>query len=294
MVDTCLDVAHPKVRPFVSRRDHISSDRKLCDVSPMLEKWVKDANVQPTMTDSGLMQFPNELLLNVLESCPAFGDKVCFALTCRRTLAISLDHLETLKRKLAAPWAGERLICVGDYGEWKHLPHGVLTSAERREFEALHAKGDYDVRSYGGFGFMRETTTELFDGDFRKDKALERVVKNIRGEDAKRFLALYRPSYPVRGDWVLCNLTKGLVVRASTIAALTMKKGADKTSPFMMRAEQDLGHVVLSLLYAPSGAWMGNKFCVTTLDRMPPLENGKEWRDASKAMARVVKEMCDY
>ncbi len=53
--------------------------------------------------NEGILRFPNELLLNIVELCLGVLDKDCFAATCKRILSLSCDHIEACKKKLATP-----------------------------------------------------------------------------------------------------------------------------------------------------------------------------------------------
>ena len=265
-----------------------------------MDKWVEGANVHPTVVDKGLMRFPNELLLAVLQHCPTILDKICFALTCRRLLVISRGHVEKLKTEIAAPWAGERIICISDAVLWSGLPHDLLTEAERRKFQEAQAADDYYGDDDGLYVHFVGNMTPLF-SDLCFD-ATYRITQRMHSDSDSEFLrfkALYSRYYPVREDWVACNLTEALYIRASAIGALT--KQPTKTTPFIDGTCIDLGHAILTQLCwtdYPSvvmpqtdGPWIGHRFCITTLDRLPLPPAGKEWRDVTEM---IVELLSDY
>ena len=208
-------------------------------------------------------------------------------------LSLSLGHIEETKKKRVAPWAGDRLICTGDYAEWNRLPPKMLTEDERKEIKALDDKSRYPG-GYGGLGFMRDTKAVLYTGALH-----DKYIKRFAPEDRKRFEELYVPQFPVREDWVLCNLTRGLYVRASAIA--TLSKGPSAVSPLMPKRQPDLGHALVTQICWSSdpsgcvignqGRWAGNRFCITTLDRMPSPPEGKEWVDVSGKLVRCVENV---
>ena len=219
--------------------------------------------------------------------------KICLALTCKRMLSISLDDIEDAKSKLASPWVNTRIICVGDYAD--DLPPNVLTTSQQTK---LSKSNDYGSYSYGGLEFMLRKRVTLYTGHI-DDKLLGQFVARFPKQDRDRFEELYGLHYPPRDDWVVCNLTRGLYVRASSVAALSKQPAI--TSPFMPQCEKDLGHALLSQICwtsdpsgcvaSPNGAWAGNRFCITTLDRMPAAPDGKEWNDVSAKMCKAIRSI---
>ncbi|KAF8055457.1 hypothetical protein FPV67DRAFT_1641770 [Lyophyllum atratum] len=81
-----------------------------------------------------------ELVSMILKEIEDFAEMICFVLTCQRYFEICRPILEArLQELLACSWAGNRLICIGDYAVANDLPKGMLTEDEEElideEFE---------------------------------------------------------------------------------------------------------------------------------------------------------------
>ncbi|KAI0717199.1 hypothetical protein C8T65DRAFT_641688 [Cerioporus squamosus] len=274
--------------------------------SDKVDAWLEGFTATaPRINDQGLLRFPNELLMNIIELVPDVRDKVCLALTCRRLLSLSHDGIEELKKQLAAPWAGGRIICLCEYTNVNDLPKSLLTQEEKSEL-----KSDRKLSRYGGLRSLLDKHTPLFVGTYRlnlsRDKNLQNFLAPFSKPDRERFCELYGLHYPARDDWVVCNLTLGKYVRAKPIAELSKKP--DACAPFLPRCSPDLGHVIMYRIYWSSdgflgagcdfyrykgniarGSWAGHKFAITTMERMPDAPEGIKWEDISEQVAKDLE-----
>ncbi|KAF8077585.1 hypothetical protein FPV67DRAFT_1614578 [Lyophyllum atratum] len=76
---------------------------------------------------------PIELVSMILEEVEDLADIVCFVLTCQRYFEIGRPILEARSEEiLTYSWAGNRLICAGDYAMIDDLPEGMLTEYEKK------------------------------------------------------------------------------------------------------------------------------------------------------------------
>ncbi|TFK87084.1 hypothetical protein K466DRAFT_549288 [Polyporus arcularius HHB13444] len=279
--------------------------------SDKVDRWLEGFTaITPRDKDQGLLRVPNEVLIKIVELVPSIRDRVCLALTCKRLLSVSRDQIEELKKQLAAPWAGGRLICIGDYTDADDLPEGLLTEEKKRKL-----KWDPDSHGWGGMGHLLKKHTPLFLGtaclyrdiwgvSIGLDKKLQDFLEPFSKPDHERFLELYDVHYPARDDWVVCNLSLGKYVRAKAVAGLSGKP--DAPAPFLPKCSPDLGHAIMykicwsSDAYVGSdfygykeniarGKWAGHRFVITTMERMPDAPKGKEWEDISKQVAKDLK-----
>ena len=78
------------------------------------------------------MALPQELLDYIVQYLSG-EDIACLALTCKYFFYNLGLLLQRLLLQDNAPWAGDRLICLGGSGHG--APDGALTDAERRRFE---------------------------------------------------------------------------------------------------------------------------------------------------------------
>ena len=261
----------------------------------------------PLSRDAGLLRLPNELLIEIIKLCPDILDKICLALTCKRMLSLACEHIEAVKKARATPWVRGRLICVGDYVDYRSLPKDLLTKSEKKKLEERFKTRKGDSYGNGGLGHMLGMTTPLFQGNagLARNTTLQSLLARCSEPDRERILELHELHYPKRNDWVLCNLTRREYVRATAIAKAA--KHPNDRAPFLPRCKPDLGHVILYQIslstqglgpgYEESdrgrGRWIGHRFVITTMDRMPAAPEGKTWTDISQKVAEDLKYIWD-
>ncbi|CAH0048058.1 unnamed protein product [Clonostachys solani] len=86
--------------------------------------------------ESPVIALPQEVIEHIVsllvEDERAGGpDLICLSLTCSYFFRLLGSRVQTLLAEDEAPWAGDRLIFVGDYANG--IPEGVLNEAERRQ-----------------------------------------------------------------------------------------------------------------------------------------------------------------
>ncbi|KAF8058654.1 hypothetical protein FPV67DRAFT_1785724 [Lyophyllum atratum] len=88
---------------------------------------------------------PTELIIIILEEVEDLTDLVCVVLTCRRYFEIGRPILEArFEEMFTYSWAGNRLICAGDYADIDDLPEGMLTEDEKRLLDEKFEPGSTD------------------------------------------------------------------------------------------------------------------------------------------------------
>ncbi|KAI9472864.1 hypothetical protein BX667DRAFT_500581 [Coemansia mojavensis] len=78
---------------------------------------------------SPLEMLPQEIIERIFSFIPRSAAVFCFALTCHRFLEIGRQAIAMREKKYIAPWAGKRIICVGNCVEG--YPENVLTEKEK-------------------------------------------------------------------------------------------------------------------------------------------------------------------
>ncbi|KAG5635142.1 hypothetical protein H0H81_012293 [Sphagnurus paluster] len=74
----------------------------------------------------------NEVIDLIYKKFDNLEEVILLAVTCQRSYEISRRHLERWVQQLfVVSWAGDRLICIGDYAQMDDLPPGMLTDEER-------------------------------------------------------------------------------------------------------------------------------------------------------------------
>ncbi|RDB25968.1 hypothetical protein Hypma_006271 [Hypsizygus marmoreus] len=173
---------------------------------------------------------------------------------------------------LIGSWAGDRIICIGDYTDYRDYPKGLLTEAERRKITK---------------------TTSLYDIAYKKYD----TVRPIRfPSPAAESMAL---AFAHDQVWVLRNLSKHQYVRVDAL-------GADPKhvrGPSTRWGSPGLGDVLLPRIMWTSEtgqnyyegeigrrSWAGDRFDIQTLDTV---EGDDEWKDISMRVAREIERNHD-
>ncbi|RPD60147.1 hypothetical protein L226DRAFT_613106 [Lentinus tigrinus ALCF2SS1-7] len=274
--------------------------------SPKLERHLKRLSstvTPPAINNQGLLSLPDDVLLTILELPDiTFDDLAILAVTCRRLFDLSAKMLEEGRNYMSASWLGCRIVCMGDNTVEDDLPPALLNAEERAIIDAKIKEGKY--ANYGGLELLDPGASTLYRGAFTYFYSY--LQKFNSDADREAFEAVVGVAFPPkRRDWILCNCTKKEYVRASAIAELSGKP--NDAQPFLPRCRLDLGHALLAricwsteeLVNTPPklkmhrGAWVGDRFCITTMERMGGPKEGEEsweseWKDVSK---QVVKDL---
>ncbi|KAI0690322.1 hypothetical protein BC835DRAFT_1417896 [Cytidiella melzeri] len=253
---------------------------------------------------SRLLRCPNEILLLVFQEIDELHNAASLALADGKLLKIGLRRIEELQRHVYCSWAGDRVLCIGDYTDDDDYPDSVKNTVEvimqnlrdhAEEYPYIHSF--YSAAAESAI-FRRFQESQQVRGVNKLGLELRR-----RREDASDlYEALVSPNYPPVHEWVLCNISKGEYVRQTSIEAINKNKKMDVT--------YDLGHALLSRICWSSddsismpyknpsnplhrGSWAGDRFEVTTLDKLRP---DIAWRDVSEEVADTLREIyrCDF
>ncbi|KAI0047389.1 hypothetical protein FA95DRAFT_1679079 [Auriscalpium vulgare] len=239
---------------------------------------LRDASPSKLTTSTGelvlglLATIPPEMIGLIFEQVDNFADAICLGLAHQHLLSIGMKRVETLHAQEVAPWIGSRIICAGDYAN--DTPKGMLTPSEEKELKLKR----HNIYHWASNAF-KETRLSTY---LKRRAALfgrldKKAVNEMLGK------------VPLAKPWMLCNLTKFECVRAEAFAKI----------PYV-----DLGHVLLSLICWSSqydntmsdppsirGKWAGDRFEITTRDRMLRLRDEAGWKDVSLPIAKRVAEI---
>ena len=206
-------------------------------------------------------------------------------------------------------WAGDRIICVGEYGIEGDLPLGVLTPCELVEYNLPEQLG---ASSYGE-GWERAKilyyVPEVAVGWMRNDPEANRWDKDIRDDTLLRmfsttaFTDLSEPTSstpePTSGILVVRNLTKRQYIRGDLIIATAgdplfeMDKYLGEIAFFAMmwsndhpyydvpdEMEERLAH----------GCWAGDRIDLARVEKDVFGELGElaEWTDMTAAFVEIA------
>ncbi len=147
---------------------------------------------------------------------------------------------------------------------------------------------------------------ELWRGAFDYVKNGSGWYRELEGRDLKMFHLVMTQIFPThRKDWALVNLSKMEYVTASAMA--TLSQHANDVQPWLPYCRADLGHALLARICWASedctglernptrvdrGPWAGDRFCITTLDRLAKPSRGEpQWKDVSRPVVRDVRKI---
>jgi len=184
-------------------------------------------------------------------------------------LARPMEPLDTSTRGVncVGSWAGDRIICVGDYID--DYPKCMLTKSEAKVLRETNlcdfASEHYEELHPSGFTFPRSAA-------FSTDRI-----------------------------WILRNLSKRQYVRADVLAAASE---GEIVGPIV--DTPGFGHVICSRISWSSdssssmssyegditrGIWAGHRFDISTLESVGIGESGKQWKNVSKKVAKEITEI---
>ncbi|KAJ7668774.1 hypothetical protein DFH06DRAFT_1126214 [Mycena polygramma] len=84
-----------------------------------------------------LVNLPVEMINEIYAHIPYLADAICLSSTCQALWEIGRPNMHRLAVEVTAnyySWAGERILCVGDYLKNEDIPEGILTEDELDEF----------------------------------------------------------------------------------------------------------------------------------------------------------------
>lgn len=265
--------------------------------------------------NSKLLRLPDELLWMVFQNLgpECLSDAVRLCLADGRLLDIGYHEVQKLKRLVYADCVGDRVACIGGYATIEDFPENMKALVKEHVAQAGdllredESKDDEDEFRPDDFCWVAERVyIDVERGshvrcDIYTDTMISRRM--LEGEwDAYR--RLHDPLYDSSQPWVLCNISKGLYVR---VDAATGLGGEDSTgTPFRvgldqvllsqvcwslddslaMRSEyEDEGGDIFELHRGP---WAGDRFEVTTMDRM---KKNIDWKDDSVRVLGLVVQI---
>ncbi|CAL1696901.1 unnamed protein product [Somion occarium] len=263
------------------------------------------------LVSHGAMQkLPKEVLGMIFAGFDEYEDIMRLSLTNTTLFLIGYKCIQKRYMHEIPSWAGDRLICLGEYTDAEDLPEGVFNEEETTGIKQLFVEPDdedeeeptcvWDYFRQNGGEFKK---AKQFTGAGKDSfKFLRRDLK-LKDHGMLEYQLFYylnkpRPDYSENGTWVLCNLSKREYVDTGAISTLTDK---NPRGPFF-EGRMTLGEVLVSricwstdastsLVYEGDihrGAWAGDRFEITTVEKLKPNQAGSQWKNVSD---EIVKEM---
>jgi hypothetical protein len=246
---------------------------------------------------------PTEIHSYVLDHLE-YVDALCLAHTCRYFWVIGLRRLIHIGSGLVASWAGDRLICIGNYAESPpptvELPSDILNALNQDHKLGLY---DFTRKKFQEIYCQVLPQLDYFELKKTSDTAAHQLDACISAADAfgpksRVTYELHRWSRYVstsvlRKDsgrvWVLRNLDTSEYIRLNGITWYVRHGEAiDLLSALLYRtAWSTTDHTGSNHRGLHQGPWVGHRFDVTPLHRIPADER-MAWKDIT---AEVKEEL---
>lgn len=247
---------------------------------------------------------PLEIISTIVDCVEDIHDLVCLCLVDRGLFSMGVRRVLQMQEAKIATWVGDRFICLGDAFDWVALPEGVKSFAVHElglkdeelpsfwnlvqdHFSALPEPWEVD-------SLLKSCTIEpRSDSDF--------VQRFVRSEEYDAYKKLLVPEYESSTPWVLCNAAKHEYLQVQH-AALTMGCDSDDFTPFWIGdKDSSLAQLLLlSIFWSENvdlegaddyGNWVGDRFEITTMDKM---DKKAEWTDVTDRMTTVLRQVVDW
>lgn len=295
-------------------------DKRLTEPRKKKEKLRGDAVSEPGQIKANAPKFSSlaaELHYLIFEKL-GITDVLSLSLTNRYFWSIGRRHIQTYFMSFLGPWAGKRILCVGDYIEAGDHPPGLFTEDEERSMknkeselrQQLLEEEDMLVDEerpitlidwtyvYASIcvKFPATLFTQLLSKNYYKQYC--RMSYSDRSEVEKTVNPEFSQFYPKDQPWILRNLTTREYVRSDAIAL---------RPEYIHGPNIDVigfGEVVLSRICWSSdpsvsisgrkynsnihrGIWAGHCFDITTRAQHEERVN-EEWEDVSEEVAKEI------
>jgi hypothetical protein len=194
----------------------------------------------------------------------------------------------TTKKDVAGGWAGDRIICLGDYANsW---PDGVVSAVDFSDPPSPGAS--QDIWSEDGYGDY------ISNDDEENPQVFARSCRTVRNVDLGDEVWA---AYPNDRVWVLRNITKKLYVRSNGIPTVNNENRLTYNGHHGLKGFPGLGNVLVanigwsqdsstSMWYSRSGKlaegnWAGNRIDVRLMDDIVEDMAKEGWTDISRQEA---------
>ncbi|OJT07385.1 hypothetical protein TRAPUB_1760 [Trametes pubescens] len=260
------------------------------------------------IAEKGILSLPDEILSIILyhDDLPML-DSICFAITCKKILAVAEDGLLKYGRDFgSAMWAHCRIVCLGEYTQLDKAPDSLFRPSLKSQLHAKLKELDLpaDGVSYAGLleidDLCAYAPSLLYHG-VHDDR---RFVLKLPRPDRDLFVAAAAVTFPKRNDWALLNTTKHEYVRAGALAELSGRP--NDVQPFLENCAVDLGTALYTrFCYSFSndtamentsanihrGKWVGDRFAIDTLERAVRSDTENKWRDVTFHVIQDIRDI---
>ena len=267
-------------------------------LNPLLQE---PSALHPDKSTCGLSRLPVEVLDIVLKDLN-FEEVFNLGIQTQHFWDVACRHLQAyVASGFGGSWAGEGIICAGDYSEPKDLPLNVLTEVEKQVDFDPDSTNLYDL----AYDYYEELERPHQLPGYRLLYKLQKWHHLTKSLKAQIFTELesYTMSnfYPADQAWILRNLTTQEYVRSEAIAV----KPEHIDGPHI--SGRGFGDVLLSRICWSTkdscgmgenthnihrGIWAGHHFDIRTLESHRQSSLGQtEWKDVSEEVANELEQI---
>ncbi|KAJ7629201.1 hypothetical protein DFH06DRAFT_1006316 [Mycena polygramma] len=280
---------------------------KLPDYDKLIRPF-KPGQIFRQAEDATLVNLPVEMINEIYAHIPYLADAICLSATCQALWEIGRPNMHRLAVEVTAnyySWAGERILCVGDYLKNKDIPDGILTEDELDEFtddgqDTLHEYPFDEIPNrvqYDGFSMRGLWELCGVDDSFCAGRDFERVIFGDYDYLAVRdlFDRSYKPPPPASPS-VLRNLTRQAYVRETALLELKAHYAGTRVGECIGFGEALMTRICLSSDPTASlawdqpinrGAWAGDRFDIVPCSDW----HDPTWFDASEDVLKDVEQL---
>ncbi|MCJ1345649.1 hypothetical protein MMC31_003857, partial [Peltigera leucophlebia] len=282
----------------------------------------QDTSPEAAIQCLNLSALPAELIGMIFDELNII-DALCLTVSAQRFWEIGWPYMEKKLMGFMGPWAGHRLVCVGE-DPIEDYPPDMLNKDEKEELAKGLDADEYADDEYGKLhagspidlsllvNSSRYYEAESFVPPFRLVQILDKfAIDQMRNMPRQMRSRVFKFSsfrhcsefFPDDQKWVLRNLTTHEFVRFEALAGNSSQTG---------RHMKDLGfeHLILSRTFwssSPSsaklfksrslhrGIWAGHRLEITLLDRhTKSMRSDVAWKDISEdAVEDMIQLMRD-
>ncbi|KAJ7119851.1 hypothetical protein C8R44DRAFT_878237 [Mycena epipterygia] len=257
-----------------------------------------------------LVNLPVETIREIYSHIDSLVDVVCLSMACQLLWEIGRGHLHRHIASIAASccWAGDRIICIGDYLRNDDIPKNLLTPDEEQEFlgigpeklqtaEEEEAEDEEDNTLYG-YPFDETPRDDFSRWNISQVPGLlERLGYDFYTYRTLASLCNTGYKSPTSEELrVLRNLSRRQYVRESVLRDLKARMPGKGTK------DVGFGEVVLSRICCSSdgsvsmsydgdihrGVWAGDRFDIVSSEWIQGVDDEAGWADVS---VEVLEEM---
>lgn len=241
---------------------------------PPLPPITKTGPGQP----SHLEQLSKKVIEKIFMYLDNFDDMLCLAMSSSLFLEIGRLCVLELHKSTFAPWAGKRLICVGDYAQ-SHPP-GFLAQEEEEKFNGENIYSFSENNNFTEPKFLPKLEANNYERAFKyckstgKQSMLDALTKHC-----------HYLSYYTEEPRILRNLTKREYVCEKEVEKVAGNHKFDFCTVLLSRifwSDNSVGDVQGDI--DERGLWAGDRFDITTGDKVD-----ETWVDVSN---EATDEVC--